>query len=57
MKLTDYKTGQKLEVPADIIIEMHSRGPYSEVKTVIAKYMVKESVPQIMELLRRESTS
>ena len=57
MKLTDYKTGQKLEVTADIIIEMHSRGPYSEVKTVITKYMVKESVPQIMELLRRESTS
>lgn len=57
MKLTDYTTGQILEVPTDIIIEMHSRGPYSEVKTFITKYMVKESVPQIMELLRRESTS
>ena len=56
MKLTDYITGQKLDVPAGIIIEMHSRGPYVEIKTginidgavVTSRYTVREPVPQIM---------
>ena len=65
MKLTDYITGQKLDVPAGIIIEMHSRGPYVEIKTGInidgavltSRYTVREPVPQIMEMIRNESTS
>lgn len=65
MKLTDYMTGNKLEVSASVIIEMHSRGPFTEIKTginiegtvVTSRYAVRENVPQIMEMIRKESTS
>ncbi|MBP5379687.1 MAG: hypothetical protein J6Y64_09125 [Ruminococcus sp.] len=65
MKLTDYITGHKLDISVQVITEMHSRGPWTEIKTgvnidgivVTSKYTVRESVPQIMELIRKEKTS
>lgn len=65
MKLTDYITGHKLDIAVGVITEMHSRGPWTEIKTgvnidgivVTSKYTVRESVPQIMELIRKEKTS
>ena len=67
MKLTDYITGHILDISVHVITEMHSRGPYTEIKTgvnidgvgvvVTSKYTVRESVPQIMDLIRKEKTS
>ena len=65
MKLTDYITGHRLDIAVGVITEMHSRGPWTEIKTgvnidgivVTSKYTVRESVPQIMELIRKEKTS
>lgn len=65
MRLTDYMTGTPVEVASSIVIEMHSRGPFTEIKTginidgvvVTSRYTVRENVPQIMEMLRKEATS
>lgn len=65
MKLTDYITNQQLDISAQIIMELHSRGPFTEIKTGVnidgivetSRYTVRESVPQIMELIRKEKTS
>ena len=65
MKLTDYITGQELNISASIIIEIHSRGTFTEIKSginidgavVTSRYTVKENVPQIMEMIRKESSS
>ena len=65
MKLTDYITGHKIDIHVDLVTEMHSRGPYTEIKTginvdglvVTSRYTVREPVPVIMDMLRKEKTS
>ena len=32
MKLTDFKTGQTIEIDSECVIEMHNRGAYREIK-------------------------
>ena len=67
MKLTDYITGKPVEIAILSIYEMHTRGPYTEIKTdfsidenarvTTSRYTVKETVPQIMDMIRKESSS
>lgn len=65
MKLIDCITRKEIEISADSVIEIHSRGPYSEVKTgitiddvvVASIFKVMEPVPKIIEMIRSEKTS
>lgn len=65
MQLTDYITGKTIEIAAAIVTEMHTRGPFTEIKTginidgivYISTYKVKEPVPVVMDMIRSESTT
>ena len=59
MKLTDYTTGETMEIDSDCVIEMHNRGAYREIKAGLnglceIKYKVTETVPQILDRIRED---
>lgn len=60
MKLSEFGTGQAVEVDAQSVIELHDRKLYREVTTGLngiaeTKIRITETVPQIYGMIREEN--